>query len=75
MNVPADEVGRLALQAAVRDAFLGAAPERAAELEGYWESYGPQFLILADDDPVGPIIMDAGGFVFVRFNHRTMRLF
>ena len=31
-----------------------------------------QNLFLEDDGPDGPIVMDAGGFFYVRFNHRVM---
>lgn len=59
----------------VRDMFLAVAPERAAELQRYWNEYSPQFQVLEDDGPDGPIVLDAGGFVYIRFNHRVMRLF
>jgi hypothetical protein len=63
------------LRDVVHDMFLAVAPERAAELQFYWYEYSPQFQILEDDGPDGPIVMDAGGFFYVRFNHRVMRLF
>lgn len=59
----------------VYDMFLAVAPEREAELQRYWSEYSPRFRILEDDGPDGPIVLDAGGFVYVRFNHRVMRLF
>lgn len=55
--------------------FLAVAPERTAELQRYWDEYAPRFQILEDDGPDGPIVLDAGGFVYIRFNHRVMRLF
>ena len=59
----------------VHDMLLGVTPERSVELQDYWNAFGPQFHILEDDGPDGPVILDAGGYVFIRFNHRVMRLF
>lgn len=63
------------LRDAVQGMFLAVAPERTAELQRYWDEYSPQFQVLEDDGPDGPIVLDAGGFVYIRFNHRVMRLF
>lgn len=63
------------LQDAVKELFAGVVPERAADLERYWNNFGPQFRILDDTGPDGPLVMDAGSYVFIRFNHRIMRLF
>lgn len=60
---------------AVRDMLLAVTPERAAELSAYWEELDLRVKILDDDGPDGPIVLDAGSFVFIRFNHRIMRLF
>ena len=69
------EHGRGLLTATIRDLFLGIAPERGEKLEEYWKHYGPQFDIADDDGPSGKIVMEAGCYALVRFNHRTMRLF
>ena len=63
------------LREAVHDMLLGVSPERTAELQTYWEDFGLQFQILNDDGPDGPVVLDAGGYVLIRFNHRIMRLF
>lgn len=63
------------LRDTVHDMLLGVTPERAAELQHYWYDFGLQIQILEDDGPDGPIVLDAGGFVVIRFNHRLMRLF
>ncbi|MBA0226824.1 hypothetical protein D7U89_15180 [Stenotrophomonas maltophilia] len=51
------------LRDAVHGMLLAVAPERTAELQSYWNEYSPQFQILEDDGPDGPIVLDAGGFV------------
>jgi hypothetical protein len=63
------------LRDVVHDMFVGVAPERTAELQRYWDEFSPQFQILEDDGPDGPIVLDAGGYFYIRFNHRVMRLF
>lgn len=63
------------LQQVARNLLLGAIPERAGELQVLWDAYGPEFQLVEDDHPDGPIILDAGIYKFVRFNHRMMRLF
>ncbi len=65
----------LHLRSAVHDMLLAVAPERADELQRYWNDFSPQFNILEDDGPDGPVVLDAGGYVNIRFNHRIMRLF
>lgn len=63
------------LREVVHDMLLGVASERTAELQTYWDDFGLQFQILDDDGPDGLVVLDAGGYVFIRFNHRVMRLF
>lgn len=63
------------LREVVHDMLLGVTPERTDELQRYWEEFGLQFQILEDDGPDGPVVLDAGGYVYIRFNHRIMRLF
>lgn len=65
----------LTLRNTVQDMLLGATPERAVELAHYWGEFGVQFQMLDDDGPDGLVVLDAGGYVFIRFNHRVMRLF
>jgi hypothetical protein len=64
-----------ALQAVVTSAIEAIAPERAAELMRHWEQYEPEVQITDDGDGADRIVMQAGLYRFIRFNHRTMRLF
>lgn len=70
-----DRVHNRSLRDAVHDMLLSVAPEQREVLQEYWDRYNPQFKILADDGPDGPIVMSAGGYVNIHFNHRIMRLF
>src|ERR1700728_655723 len=63
------------LQTVVKDLFLGVVPERSQELNEMWNTYQPQFEILADSGPDGTFVMDAGAYCLVRFNHRILRVF
>ncbi|MDP1766076.1 MAG: phage exclusion protein Lit family protein [Methylotenera sp.] len=63
------------IQAAARNLFEGAAPERLAELKSFWEKYQPRFNVLPDAGEEGDFILDAGAYRDVRFNHRVMRAF
>jgi len=65
----------LILRDTIHDMLLSVTPERAAELEHYWGEFGLQFQLLDDDGPDGLIVLDAGSYVLIRFNHRVMRLF
>lgn len=65
----------LQLRQTIHEMLLAVAPERAEELQRYWNDFGPKFNILEDDGPDGPIVLDAGAYVNIRFNHRIMRLF
>src|SRR3546814_11449442 len=65
----------LPLRQTVHEMLLDVAPERTDELQRYWTEFSPQFNILEDDGPDGQIVLDAGGWVNIRFNHRIMRLF
>jgi len=76
MKTISDEcAGALQLRQTVHEMLLAVAPERTEELQHYWEQFSPQFKILDDDGPDGPVVLDAGGYVNIRFNHRIMRLF
>ncbi|NRB20430.1 MAG: hypothetical protein HRU33_23585 [Rhodobacteraceae bacterium] len=63
------------VQEAVRQMFVGVAPERAGDLQELWDKYNPRFNILPDMGPEGNFIFDAGAYVDVRFNHRALRVF
>lgn len=63
------------VQCAARNLLLGAMPEREAELANLWSAYQTEFQIVDDNHGCGPIVLDAGLYRFVRFNHRVMRLF
>lgn len=64
-----------AVQDAVRNAFEGAAPERSAETRDLWATYQLRFNVLPDEGPDGAMVMDAGQYKDIRFNHRVMRAF
>lgn len=63
------------VQAAAQFLFLGSAPERKEDLEDMWRELEPLFQLTEDNHPDGKIIMDAGAYRYVRFNHRTLRAF
>ena len=65
----------LTLRDTVHRMLLGVTPERAEELQHYWGEFGLQIQMLDDDGPDGLVVLDAGGYIFIRFNHRVMRLF
>jgi len=75
MNTTTEQDHARQLQEVTRSLFLGIVPERQDELTQYWTDFGPRFQILDDCGPDGSLIMDAGGFFIIRFNHRMMRLF
>lgn len=64
-----------ALQAVITSAIEVIAPERAPELMRHWERYAPVVLMADDVEETGHVVMEAGLYKFIRFNHRTMRLF
>jgi hypothetical protein len=63
------------VQAAVKNLFLGAAPEREQELSNFWSGHQMRFNLLPDTGPDGSFVMDAGAYRDVRFNHRVLRAF
>ena len=63
------------VQNAVRNLFLGAAPERQSELSELWKRYTPQFNFLTNSDSDSLYLMDAGAYCIVRFNNRATRAF
>lgn len=64
-----------AVQEAARQLFTGCAPERASDLADMWQELQPLFQLTDDISPDGRIIMDAGAYRHVRFNHRVLRAF
>lgn len=75
MNEFRDPDDEDALQDVVRSMLEAVVPERADELVRHWERYATRFRLADDVDAVGHVVMDAGAYVRVRFNHPTMRLF
>src|SRR5262245_9730611 len=63
------------VQTAIRALFLGAAPEREAELSNLWQSLSPIFRLTGDVHEGERFIMDAVAYRYVRFNHRAVRAF
>ena len=60
---------------AIKDLFLGSVPERPKELYSFWSELDLVFLLLSDDHKDGRLIMDAGSYRYIRFNHRVLRSF
>lgn len=63
------------VQQAIRALFLGSVPERAEELSSLWGQLAPVFQFLPDVHQDEQIVMDAGLYRYVRFNHRVVRSF
>lgn len=63
------------VQDSVRHLFVGCAPERTAELDQMWLELAPLFQLTPDEHEGDRIIMDAGAYRYVRFNHRVLRAF
>jgi hypothetical protein len=61
------------VQTAVRNLFMGSAPERESDLTAMWRELEPRFQITPDLHEEDRIIMDAGAYRYVRFNHRVLR--
>ena len=59
------------VQKAVKDLFMGVAPERQSELTQLWEQYQIRFNILQNDS----FVMEAGAYRDVNFNNRALRAF
>lgn len=71
-NVMRDED---AIQNAAKTLFLGCAPERQNELDALWSTLAPKFQMVGDVHDGDRVIMDAGAYRYVRFNHRILRAF
>ena len=63
------------VQEAIRRLFVGSVPERSEELSEHWKDLDLVFQLLPDIHVDGRIIMDAGSYRYVRFNHRVVRSF
>ncbi len=62
------------VQEAIWTQLLGLMPERESELKDLWEKYQPKFNLVEDVTRDGKVILDAGLYREVRFNHRSMKL-
>lgn len=63
------------VQAAARNVLMGAAPEREIDLDNVFLNLDPRFQLAPDIHLGERVIMDAGAYRYVRFNHRVMRAF
>lgn len=63
------------IQEAIQNMFSGSVPERENELSELLKDLQIVFQMLPDKHKDGRIIMDAGLYRFVRFNHRVVRSF
>lgn len=63
------------IQVAARNVLMGAAPERNADLDNMWGELDARFQLAPDFHEGDRVIMDAGAYRYVRFNHRVMRAF
>ncbi|MCW0183409.1 MAG: phage exclusion protein Lit family protein [Zavarzinia sp.] len=63
------------VQDAIKQLFYGSAPERCHSLATMWQQIEPLFQLVDDIHPDGRIILDAGAYRYVRFNHRALRAF
>lgn len=61
--------------AAARNALLGAAPEREEELAAVWDRIAPRFQLTGDLHNGERLVMEAGLYRYVCFNHRAVRAF
>lgn len=63
------------LEAVIQNMFFGIVPEQKNEISELLKDLQIVFKILPDEHKDGRIIMDAGLYRFVRFNHRVVRSF
>lgn len=63
------------VKTAVRNLLLGSAPERESELMSLWDLLEPRFQLTDDTYNGVRLVMEAGMYRFVRFNHRVVRAF
>jgi Peptidase U49 len=55
-------------------AFVGVAPERAQELEGFWRRYDSVVKVVSDSEYGHIPVMEAGAYRYLHFNHRMLRV-
>lgn len=63
------------VQNAIRSLFEGGAPERVSDLASLWQLLSPKFQLTPDLHEGERLVMDAGAYRYVRFNHRVVRAF
>ena len=63
------------VKTAVRNVLLSSAPERESELASLWSLLEPRFQLTADTLDDARLVMEAGMYRFVCFNHRVVRAF
>lgn len=63
------------VQRVVETLFLGCVPERKQDFARLWEDYSPKFQLTEDIHGGRHIIMEAGAYRLVRYNHRVLRAF
>jgi hypothetical protein len=63
------------IQVAAFGNLTGAIPERTTDMESMWRDLEPKFQLTPDILNGDRIILDAGAYRYVRFNHRVMRAF
>ena len=63
------------LERIIKSTLNAIAPERASELESYWTQYAPRIQLARDGAGAADVVMHAGMYRYLEFNHRTMRLF
>lgn len=61
-----------AIQTAVKNLFLGIAPEKLSEINSFWDDLQLQFCLFDDGQSA---LMEAGAYRYIHFNHRTLRVF
>src|ERR1700720_3933510 len=64
-----------AVQGAAKTLLFGCAPERGDDLAHLWQDYCPKFQLTQDIHDGRRVIMEAGAYRLVRYNHRVLRGF
>lgn len=75
MNLTAPPREDVQVKTAVWNVLQGSAPERESELVSLWGLLEPRFQLAADTHDGERLVMEAGMYRFVRFNHRVVRAF
>jgi len=63
------------IQEAIRSLLDGCAPERKQELEDLRQTFLPKFQLTSDIYEGNNLMLDAGAYRYIRFNHRMLRAF